>query len=143
MTEPRRIRVLIADDFKALCDVIRLYLERAEDMIVVGESPNLDEALEEVKSLSPDVIIMNDYLPPVDSAVAAALFRGRGIPAAIVAISMEIEPQLIHRSFQNGVDGFIHKSEIDEVLVEAIRSVHRGERFLSPKAREAYDGMQE
>ena len=143
MTEPRRIRVLIADDFKALCDVIRLYLERAEDMIVVGESPHLDEALEEVKSLSPDVIIMNDYLPPVDSAVAAALFRGRGIPAAIVAISMEIEPQLIHRSFQNGVDGFIHKSEIDEVLVEAIRSVHRGERFLSPKAREAYDGMKE
>jgi DNA-binding NarL/FixJ family response regulator len=143
MTETGKIRVLIADDLKALCDVIRLYLERAEDLVVVGESPHLDEALEEAITLPTDVIIMNDFLPPVDSAVAAALFRERGITAIIVAISMETEPKLIHRSFQSGVDGFLHKNEIDEVLVHALRCVKRGERYLSPKAREAYDSIQE
>jgi DNA-binding NarL/FixJ family response regulator len=143
MTETGKIRVLIADDLKALYDVIRLYLERAEDLVVVGESPHLDEALEEAITLRPDVIIMNDYLPPVDSALAAAIFRERGITATIVAISMETEPALIHRSFQSGVDGFLQKNEIDESLVDAIRCVHRGERYLSPKAREAYDSIQE
>ena len=142
MTERGPIRILIADDFKALRDVIRLYVEQAADMKIIGESPHLDEALQEAISLVPDVIIVNDNLPPVDSAVAAALFRERGIPARIVAISMEAEPDLIHRSLHSGVDGFMHKDEIDKYLVHAIRCVHRGEQYLSPKARAAYEGME-
>ena len=137
MTETAKIRILIADDFKFLRDVIRLYLERAEDMDVVDEAPDLDDALERTKVLQPDVILMNDYLPPVDSAHAAALFRAQGIPAAILTISMKAESDLIHRSFRSGINGFIQKDEIDEYLVDAIRSVHRGERYLSPKARES------
>ncbi len=85
---------------------------------------------------------MNDYLPPVDSALAAALFRQEGISAAMLAISMSVEPELIRRSLKQGVTGFIHKDEIDRFLVEATRRVFRGERYLSPKAREAYDSIQ-
>ncbi len=142
MTEKKQIRVLIADDFKALRDVIRLCLGRAGDMTIVGEAPELDHALELAKTLQPDVIIMNDYLPPVDSALAAALFRQEGISAAMLAISMSVEPELIRRSLKQGVTGFIHKDEIDRFLVEATRRVFRGERYLSPKAREAYDSIQ-
>jgi DNA-binding NarL/FixJ family response regulator len=72
MTETGIIRILIADDFKVLRDVIRLYLERAEDMEVIDEAPDLNDAQESAKVLHPDVIIMNDYLPPIDSAHAAA-----------------------------------------------------------------------
>jgi DNA-binding NarL/FixJ family response regulator len=46
VTETRKIRILIADDFKSLREVIRLYLARAADMDVVGEAPELDDALE-------------------------------------------------------------------------------------------------
>jgi DNA-binding NarL/FixJ family response regulator len=142
MTEKKQIRVLIADDFKALRDVIRLYLERAGDITVVGEAPELDHALELAKSLQPDVIIMNDYLPPVDSALAAALFRQEGISAAMLAVSMNAEPELIRRSLEQGVTGFMHKDEIDRFLVEAIHRIYRGERYLSPKAQEAHDSIQ-
>ena len=142
MTETRKIRILIADDFKALRDVIRLYLERAGDLDVAGEALELDQAVERAKQLQPDVIIMNDYLPPLDSAHAAEVFRGKEIPAAIVCISMKLEPDLIRRSLQNGVNGYMHKDEIDRFLVHAIRSVHRGERYLSPKAQEAYGNIQ-
>jgi DNA-binding NarL/FixJ family response regulator len=142
-TEPGKIRILIADDFKVLRDVIRLYLERAGDMEVVDEAPDLNDALERSRVLQPDVVIMNDYLPPVDSAHAASLFRAHGIGAAVLVISMKVDPDLIQRSFQHGVDGFIHKDEIDEVLVEAIRSIRRGERFISPRARAAYRSTQE
>jgi len=137
------IRILIADDFKVLRDVIRLYLEQAEDMDVVDEAPDLNEALKSAKALHPDVIIMNDYLPPIDSAHAAALFRHEGITAAILVISMQPESNLIQRAFSSGVNGFMSKDEIDDFLVGAVRSVHHGERYISPKAGDTYSSIQE
>jgi DNA-binding NarL/FixJ family response regulator len=143
MSETGKIRILIADDFKVLRDVIRLHLERAGDMDVVDEAPDLDDALERARMLQSDVIIMNDYLPPIDSAHATALFREQGFTSAILIISMHLEPDLIQHSFLNGANGFMHKDEIDKYLVDAIRRVHQGERYLSPKAREAYGSIQE
>jgi DNA-binding NarL/FixJ family response regulator len=135
------IRVLIADDFKLLREVIRQYLERARDIEVVDEAPNLVDALERARIVRPDVIIMNDYLPPIDSAHATVRFREQGLTAAILVISMHLEPDLIQRSFHSGVNGFMNKDEIDEYLIEAIRRVHEGERYLSPKARDAYSNI--
>ncbi len=144
MHETRKIRILIADDFKVLRDVIRLYIERAGDMEVVDEAPDLNDALERALAMQPDVIIMNDYLPPVDTAYAAALMRERGVQSAILSISMEAQADLIHRAFSNGVNGFMHKDEIDEYLETAIRSLRRGERYVSPLAQKAdgYDQEQ-
>lgn len=143
MAETDTIRILIADDFKVLRDVIRLHLERAGDLDVIDEALDLYDALESATALHPDVIIMNDYLPPIDSAHAAALLRKEGITAAILVISMKAESDLIQRSFNSGVNGFMHKDEIDEYLVNAIRRVHQGERYLSPKAGDAYSSIQE
>ena len=143
MTETKAIRVLIADDFKILRDVIRLYLERAEDIDVVDEAPDLNDALESIMTLQPEVIIMNDYLPPIDSAYATSFFRAQGYTGAVVVISMHLEPDLIKRSFDSGVNGFLHKDEIDDHVVKAIRRVHQGERYLSPKAMDASISDQE
>jgi len=143
VTEAKVIRVLIADDFKVLRDVIRLHLERADDMDVVDEAPDLNDALERTKKAQPDVIIMNDFLPPIDSAHATLLFRKQGFNAAILIISMHPEPALIQRSFLSGANGFMHKDEITDHLVDAVRRVHQGERYLSPKAEDAYGSMQE
>ena len=70
-------------------------------MDVIDEAPDLFDALASAKALRPDVIIMNDYLPPIDSAHAAELFRKMGIKAAILVISMQAEPDLVHRSFRS------------------------------------------
>ena len=137
------IRILIADDFKLLRDVIRIYLERAGDMNVAEEAVELNEAVERMKMLKPDVIIMNDYLPPIDSAHAAALFREQGFAGGILVISMKPDYDLIQRSFEHGVNGFMSKEEIEEVLAEAVRSVHRGERYLSPRAADLFRRIQE
>ena len=138
MSSTKRIRILIADDFKTLRDVIRLYVERAGDMDVIDEAPDLFDALASAKALHPDVIIMNDFLPPIDSANAALLLRKEGITSAILVISMGTEAEVVERSFDSGVNGFMYKEEIDKLLVDAIRRVQRGERFLSPKAGDAY-----
>jgi DNA-binding NarL/FixJ family response regulator len=143
VTQKKAIGILIADDFKVLREVIRLHLERAEDMDVVDEAPDLNDALERARTVRPDVIIMNDYIPPTNSAHATALFRRQGYTAAVLVISMHLEPDLIQRSFLSGANGFMHKDEIDEYLVDAVRRVHQGERYLSPKARDAYGSIQE
>ena len=136
MAETDKIRILIADDFKSLRDVIRLYLAQAEDMNVIDEAPDLSRALEQTKALQPDVIIMNDYLPPIDSAHATALFRDQGITAAVLVISLQVEARLVDHALRSGVNGFISKDEINPLLVEAVRRVHRGERYLSPDVQE-------
>ena len=138
MSSTKRISILIADDFKALRDVIRLYLKRADDMDVIDEAPDLNDALVSALALHPDVIIMNDYLPPIDSAHAATLLRKEEIASAILVISMGAESEVIQRSFESGVNGFMYKDEIDEFLVDGIRRVQQGERYLSPKARDVY-----
>jgi DNA-binding NarL/FixJ family response regulator len=140
--EKHVIRVMIVDDFKLLREVIRLFLERAEDMEVIDEAPHLEDALASSRALQPDVIILNDDLPPMDSAYAATLFRKQGFMGAILAISMRPERDLIQRSFESGINGFMHKDEIDDYLLDAIRHLHVGERYLSPKAKEAYGSMQ-
>jgi DNA-binding NarL/FixJ family response regulator len=137
------IGILIADDIKLLRDVIRLYLERALDMEVIGEAPDLKDALESCRKLQPDAIIMNGDLPPIDSAYATTLFREEGFTGAILVIAMHLESDFINRSFLSGVNGFMHKDEIDEYLVEAVRRVHQGERYLSPKAQTAYGSTSE
>jgi DNA-binding NarL/FixJ family response regulator len=142
VNETKKVRVLIADDFKRLRDVIRLNLERAHDMDVIDEARDVTDALESAMALRPDVIIMNDYLPPIDSAHASALFREQGFPAAILVISMQIDPEQIQRSFSSGANGFMNKDEIDEHLVEAVRQIHEGERYLSPKANDAYNTIE-
>jgi len=143
VTETKPIRVLIADDFKLLREVIRQFLERAGDIDIVDEALDLDDALERSRTVQPDVIIMNDYLPPMDSAHATERFREQGFAAAVLVISMHLDPDLIQRSFLSGANGFMHKDEIDEYLVEGIRCVHQGERYLSPKARNVYGSIQE
>ena len=138
MTDSKSIRVLIADDFKLLRDVIRLSLQRAADMVVIDEALDVTDALESARALRPDIIIMNDYLPPIDSANASALFREQGVNAAILVISMQIDPAQIQHSFLSGANGFMNKDEIDENLVDAVRRIHQGERYLSPTAKDAY-----
>lgn len=137
MSEKRPIRVFIADDFDILRQVMHLLLERAGDIDVIGEAPRLPEALEDVKALEPDVIIMNDYLPPIDSAHATERFRASGVSAPVLIVSMDVDVELIKRSFDAGANGFMHKDEMGDRLLDAVRHVHGGERYLSPKAEEA------
>lgn len=137
MTEKGQIRVFIADDFDLLRQVMHKLLEHAEDIEVVGEAPHLEEALAETRTLQPDVIIMNDYLSPMDSAYASRIFREHGISGAILVISMSVEPDLIEHSLNNGANGFMRKDEMGELLVDAVRYVHGGEQYLSPEAEQA------
>lgn len=143
MAEKANIRVLIADDFDILRQVMHKLLDRAEDIEVVSESLDLEEALKETRALEPDVIIMNDYLPPINSAHATERFRAMGISAAVLIISMHVEPDLIRRSLACGANGFMSKEEMGEHLLDAVRYVYEGGTYLSPKAEQVPDNPED
>ena len=137
MPTNKKIRVLIADDFPMLRRVIHLLIEQSDDIEVAGEAPDLQDALRDVQALQPDVILMNDYLPPTNSALATKLFRELNITAAILVISMHLEPELIQQSLASGANGLMHKDEMGVLLAEAIRQVQNNQQYLSPLARDA------
>jgi DNA-binding NarL/FixJ family response regulator len=80
---------------------------------------------------------MNDYLPPTNSALATKLFRELDVTAAILIISIDVEPEMIQQSLANGANGFMHKDEMGTLLTEAIRKVYNNEQYLSQRTEYA------
>lgn len=138
MAQAGNIRVLIAVDGKDLRDLIRLHLEEAEGVDVVGDALNLEDAVGIVQTLRPDVTIMADRLPPIDCAHAAAVFQKQKLPGAILVISTVIEYYLVFRCFLHGVKGFMQRDEMRELLLDAVRKIYSGNLYFSPKVRDVY-----
>lgn len=130
------IRVLIADDFPQMIDVMRRMIERAEDMNVAGVATSFGDVLNCILEIEHEVVLMNDYLYPTTSVTATAKLRETGVYAPILIISMHRDAQLIRDALAAGANGFILKEEFTEHLLPAIRALYGGEHFLSPKAVE-------
>ncbi len=133
------IRILIADDFSAMRRAIELLVAREDDMEIVGEASDLPSALELMEQVDIDVILMNDYIPPMGSVQAAKLIRGQGIQTPILVMSMHDDPELAGEALLNGANGFIVKTEFLETFAAAVRAVCRGDIYLSPRIKALLD----
>lgn len=134
------IRVLIADDFPQMIRVMKMMIERAEDMSVVDVITNLHDVIERILDIKHEVVLMNDYLPPTTSVHATSRLRAIGIESPIIVISMHRDTHLVRDSLAAGANGFLLKEEFTTHLLPAIRAVHGGEQYLSPIALELLDG---
>lgn len=128
------IRVLIADDFPQMIEVMKRLIEGTDDMSVAGVVTNFEEVLEGVLQVEHDVLLMNDYLPPTNSVTASRRLREIGVTGPILVISMQRDADLVRDSLAAGANGFILKEEFREHLLPAIRTVYGGEQYLSPVA---------
>lgn len=138
MVQHAIVRVLIAVAYEDLHDMVRLHLDQARGLLVVGDVRTLDAAAESIRTLKPDVILMEDRFPPVDSAHAARTFQKLGLHAPILVISTTVEYYLIFRCFLYGVRGFMHRDEVGEMLVDAVHKIDQGSLYFSPKVRSVY-----
>lgn len=129
------IRVLIADDFPQMIDVMEKLIGAAEDMTVAGVMNHFQDVLARILEIEHEVVLMNDYLPPTSSVTATRRLREMGVEAPILVISMHQDAKLISDALAAGADGFIFKEEFVAHLLPAIRTVFGGEQYLSPLAR--------
>ena len=128
------IRVLLADDEKLIRAGFRVLLEAADDIVVIGEAVNGDEAVELATAQRPDVILMDIRMPGTDGLTAtsriAAASDLNGVKVVILT-TFETD-EYVYQALRAGASGFLVKDAEPEELIRAVRVVHRGEALLSP-----------
>ena len=125
----KTIRVLLADDHPALRLGLRVLLDQAIDVEVVGEAGDGKEALEQIEALRPDVAVLDCQLPGMEGAEVAAEVRRRGLPTRLLALSAYDDDRYVQEMLEAGATGYLLKDEAPAVIVAAVRAAARGERL--------------
>jgi DNA-binding NarL/FixJ family response regulator len=127
----RSIRVLLADDHPALRVGLRVLLDHAPDVEVVGEAEAGDAALRAVEALLPHVAVLDCQLPGTDGVSVARALREGGVPVRVVALSAYDDDAFLAGMHEAGALGYLLKNEAPGRIVAAVRSAARGEPFWS------------
>jgi len=128
----QQIRIILAEDHAVVRSALRLLLEAEPDMAVVGEAENGLEAVERATQLQPDVVIM-DIAMPVLGGLEATRQVVRHCPrVGVLILTMYDDPEHFFRGLEAGALGYIPKSASEQELLQAIRTVARGQSYLYP-----------
>jgi DNA-binding NarL/FixJ family response regulator len=130
------IRVLLADDQPLLRGGFRVLIGSAADVTVVGEAATGREAVELARSTRADVVLMDIRMPDLDGLAATRLITADEDLAGVrvlILTTFEID-EYVYQALRAGASGFLGKSAEPDELLDAIRTVHRGDALLSPAA---------
>ncbi len=125
------IRVLIVDDHPIVRDGLRSSLARESDFDLVGEAQDADEALARTRDLNPDVVLLDISLPGKNGFELLKLLHAEMPDVRVLILSTYSEKQYAVRCLKNGARGYLTKSSGSNELVEAIRTVMRGDKYVS------------
>jgi two-component system response regulator NreC len=127
------IRVLVVDDHAVVRAGLRLLLDAEEDIETVGEAGDAREAVFEVRSGKPDVILMDVGLGSGKSGIEAAPEVLHEAPdAKLLMLSMQDDPRYVREAFAAGASGYVLKEAADSDLVTAVRQVAGGAHYVDP-----------
>jgi NarL family two-component system response regulator LiaR len=127
------ITVLIVDDHQVVRQGLRSYLDMYDDIKVIGEASDGQEAVELAVKLEPDVILMDLVMPVIDGIAAIAQIRAMSLNSRVIALTSFDDNDKVFSAIQAGASSYLLKDVSTEALVEAIRATHIGEARLHPK----------
>lgn len=128
------IRVVLADDHAVVRAGLRALLEAEPDIEVAGEAANGREAIELSARLSPDVIVMDLSMDGIDGLTAARTIVGAGPRPRVLVLTMHGEEEYLLPVLEAGAAGYLMKSAADRELINAVRTVARGDVYVQPTA---------
>jgi DNA-binding NarL/FixJ family response regulator len=131
------IKVLLADDHSIVRAGLRRLIEESGDMLVVAEAADGREALRAVESAPPDVAVIDLSMPGIDGLEVISRLHASFPSLPLLVLTMHEEAQYVVRAIEAGAMGYITKQAAPEQLVNAIRKVVGGSRFLTDEAAEA------
>ncbi len=129
---PEKIRILLVDDHAVLRAGLRALLEAESDLIVAGEAATGEEGVEKARLLRPDVVVMDLSMPGAGGLEAVRRITELGQGARTLVLTMHGEDEHLLPVLEAGGSGYVNKRSADEELIEAIRTVARGDVFLYP-----------
>ena len=127
-----RIKVLIADDHRVVREGLVAIMRESEDLEVVGEARDGQEAVEKARELSPDVILMDVSMPRMNGVEATRAIKRESPHIGVVALTMYDEEKYIFDLVRAGATGYLLKDSESSQIISAIRSIYKGESLIHP-----------
>ena len=126
------IRVLVVDDHAVVRTGLRRVLDAERDIETVGEAPNAERAVFEALESTPDVVLM-DVVMPGKTGIEGMPALLQAVPGVkVLMLSMQDDPQYVREAFEAGASGYVLKEAADTDVVDAIRAVAAGDRYVHP-----------
>lgn len=133
---PQPTRIVLADDHPILRGGLKVLLQEQAEFAVVGEAGDGLEALRAVERLQPDVIVVDITMPGLNGLDVARQIGQLSPATRVVILSMHSTDAFVAEALRNGASAYIVKDSTLEDLVQAVRTVMAGKRFLSPSVSE-------
>jgi len=127
------IRIFLADDHAVVRDGLRMILEAQGDIIVVGDAADGRQAVRRVQQLRPDVAVIDIAMPELNGIEATHEIRQTCPTTQVVILSMHSTAEHIFRALEAGALGYLLKESAGREVVDAVRAVHAGRRYLSQR----------
>lgn len=124
-------RILIADDHGVVSEGLRAYISAEKDMEVVACAPDGRAAVRAAAKYNPDIVLMDNLMPGLNGIEATEIIRSRLPRTRVIMLSMYSDPSHVCRALQAGASGYVVKKSAGREVMEAIRSVRGGHRYLS------------
>jgi two-component system, NarL family, response regulator NreC len=128
----RSIRILLADDHTIVRQGLKLIISAHPDLEVVGEAANGREAVEMAEKVRPDMVLMDVAMPELNGIEATRRLLSANSRIKVLVLSMHKEAVYVREILKAGARGYILKDAIDTELLNAIRSVAKGDGYISP-----------
>jgi DNA-binding NarL/FixJ family response regulator len=127
------IRILLADDHPVVRDGIRNRLAREKDFVVAGEAANGEDTVRQARRLSPNIVLLDVAMPGPGAVPLMEALRRTDPSIKVLVLSAFDDDEYVFGMLEAGAAGYALKDERLSTLVEAVRTVARGETWLSPR----------
>ncbi len=127
-----KIKVLLVEDHRMVREALRDVLTQVADIEVAAEAGDAREALEQIRLIAPDVIVLDIGLPDLNGIEVATRLRELGSHAKVVALSAFSDKRFVTAMLRAGASAYVTKSAAGTELVRAIRAVAAGQGYFSP-----------
>ena len=134
------IKILIADDHEVVAEGLKHLVQAQSDLEVVAIVGDGREAVRVAKETEPDVVLMDLSMPELNGADATRAIIDHRPECRVIVLSMYAEREYVRRALKAGATGYVVKRSAAKELVEAIRAVQNGQRYLSPRVADVVIG---